>query len=164
VCFEESISSLIVGLVLGILIQKLSAALMEMSPFGSKRIKPGSDPHNRQKKTSIYDADENNLGKSDLKAFQKEITSIYTSDGKDRGDSNFTVSQNKFKWRNERKASKCSRCDSSFTKSNLSRRATLFANSIRKLSTISGRRHGLIEARGKVTMKTATFRKFFIGL
>ena len=62
------------------------------------------------------------------------------------------IARQKLAWRNQAcmQGQISSACDPLAARNMLSLRGTLFANSMRKLNIISGRIHGLIEARGRV--------------
>jgi hypothetical protein len=73
-------------------------------------------------------------------------------DGVNIGKGSDQIAKQKLAWRNQVCKQKQTPLahDSSAARSMLSLRGALFANSMRKLNIISGRIHGLVEARGRV--------------
>jgi hypothetical protein len=137
-CTGMSIVFLFLGMVLGMLLQKHGEYLrlgpginVQSELFESSQLEPeyGLIVDSMKTETEAYlDGVENN------EVFGDEFHDKHAWRRRDSQSSEYSHSS----------------CVVNFTKSMLSLRGTLFANSMRKLSTMSGRQHGLIEARGKV--------------
>jgi hypothetical protein len=143
-CIVMSIAFLVIGLILGMLLQKHGTNL---------RLEPRPSTQSE----SLYASHLNPEHEPTVDPKRAEtVESIET----------LAVSDEEFDYKHawRRRGSQSSQYSHSsivvnFTKSMLSLRGTLFANSMRKLSTMSGRQHGLIEARGKVRVNSITLAK-----
>ena len=140
-CIGMSTMCLFIGLVLGMLLQKLRASL-RLDP----RISDKTD-------TSFLSQLEPEYG---LIVDSMQVEPEGNQDDIENTEMFDEELRDKRAWR--RRGSQSSdfsqgSCSVNYTKSMLSLRGTLFANSMRKLSTMSGRQHGLIEARGQVRVE-----------
>jgi hypothetical protein len=139
-CIGMSIVCLFFGMVLGMLLQK----------YGAKNLRL-----NAGIRAQLDSSSSNQLELEHGQAVESIQAETESNDEHIECTEVLDEQNDKHVWRRGRRSSEYSHssCVVNFTKSMLSLRGTLFANSMRKLSTMSGGQHGLIEARGKVRVR-----------